>query len=41
MGVSWLELQELPERVVEDYIAVMRAEAERAKNAERKQPRRR
>jgi hypothetical protein len=32
MGVSWLELQEIPECVVQDYLMVM---AEEARHAER------
>jgi len=33
MGVSWLELQDVPAYVVQDYIDVMLAEAEHAARA--------
>lgn len=36
MRVSWLEMQELPAFVVEDYRLVMEAEAQASAEAERK-----
>jgi hypothetical protein len=35
MGVTWLELQDTPASVVEDYLLVMEAEANAQRAAER------